>query len=91
MTNYVRPDDVYETISWLEERLRNGEFDIVDFWLEHADITQLSDTAIIGALSITFWGKKELLKRNNFLARAEPHLKKNLGEDRANKLLLYRR
>lgn len=91
MTEYKRSDDVYKTISWLENRLSNGEFDIVDFWLEHADITLMSDAAIIGALSMTFHGKHELTKRDSFLARAEPHLKKNLGEERANKLLKYRR
>lgn len=91
MTERERPDDVYETISWLEERLSDGEFNIVDFWLEHADLNQLSDTAIIGALSMTFWGKKELTKRDGFLARAEPHLQRNLGQIRAENLLKNRR
>ncbi len=86
-----RSDDCYQVIAWLEERLSDGEFDIVDFWLEHAELDQLSDTAIIGALSMTFHGKHELTKRDGFLARAEPHLKKNLGEERAEKLLFRRR
>jgi hypothetical protein len=84
-------NDVYEVISWLEDKLSDGEFDVVDFWLEHAELDQLSDTAIIGALSMTFWGKEKLFKRDGFLARAEPHLKKNLGEERAERLLFRRR
>ena len=86
-----RPDDVYLIISWLEDRLSNGEFHIVDFWLEHAELEQISDAGIIGVLSMTFHGKHELTKRNGFLARAEPILKKNLGEERAEKLLKHRR
>lgn len=84
-------NDVYETISWLEGHLREGSFFIVDFWLENADLNQLSDTAIIGALSMTFHGKQELTKREGFLARAELHLKRNLGEERAENLLKNRR
>jgi hypothetical protein len=88
---YKRPDDTYEIISWLEERLSDGEFHIVDFWLEHAELDQMSDTGIIGALSMTFHGKHELTKRDGFLLRAEVHLKDSLGIERANKLLKHRR
>jgi len=84
-------DDCYEVISWIEEQFRNGDFNIVDIWLANVGITMLSDTAIIGALSMTFWGKEKLFKRNDFLARAEPHLIKNLGKERAEKLLSNRR
>jgi hypothetical protein len=82
---------VEEVLGWLEERLRYGEFHIVDLWLDNADPNCLNSTAIIAALSITFHGKDKLTKRDGFLALAEPLLKERLGEERANKLLLHRR
>lgn len=82
---------VEEVLFWLEERLRHGEFNIVDLWLDNADPNCLNSTAILAALTITFWGKDKLTKRDGFLALAEPLLKERLGEERANKLLLHRR
>lgn len=66
-------------------------FMLWDFWLENAELHQMSPTGIIGALSMTFHGKHELVKRDEFLARAEVYLKDSLGIERANKLLKHRR
>lgn len=78
-------------LEWLEERLREGHFDIVDMWLSNVDLTLLNSTSILAALTITFWGKDKLTKRDDFLERIKPLLKERLGEERANKLLLHRR
>jgi hypothetical protein len=82
---------VEAVLGWLEERLREGHFNIVDMWLEKVPIEALNSTSIIAALTITFWGKDKLTQRDGFLARVEPVLKERLGEERANKLLLHRR
>jgi len=78
-------------IALLEEHLSNGDFQFVDNWFDHADLDALSPTSIIGALSISYWGKKELTRREAFLQRAEIVLKEKLGEERAEKLLFRRR
>ncbi len=52
---------VEEVLFWLEERLREGNFAIADLWLDNADPNCLNSTAILAALTITFWGKD---KRN---------------------------
>ncbi len=82
---------VENTISFLEENLRMGNFLVVDDWLSSIDISSLNSASIVGALSITFWGKDKLSKRDYFLARAEEQLNKNLGSKRAFKLLENRR
>jgi len=78
-------------IALLEEHLSNGDFQFVDNWFDHADLDALSPTSIVGALSISYWGKKELTRREAFLQRAEIVLKEKLGEERAEKLLFRRR
>ena len=78
-------------IALLERHCSAGEFNLVDDWFDHADLDALSPTSIIGALSITYWGKKELTRRDAFLQRAEIVLKEKLGEERAEKLLFRRR
>jgi len=78
-------------IALLEKHLSNGDFQFVDNWFDHADLDALSPTSIIGALSISYWGKKELTRREAFLQRAEIVLKEKLGEERAEKLLFRRR
>lgn len=75
----------------LEEHLSDGDFTFVDNWLSYADLDALSDVSIIGALSITYWGKENLSRRDGFLKRAEVVLKKRLGEERAERLLKNRR
>lgn len=80
-----------EVIELLEEHLSDGDFTFVDGWLDRADLDVLSPTSIIGALSITYWGKKDLTRRDAFLQRAEIVLKDKLGEERAEKLLKNRR
>jgi hypothetical protein len=80
-----------DIIFLLEERLRNGDFAFVDNWLDRADLDSLASVSIIGALTITYWGKQELTRRDAFLQRAEVVLKRNLGEERAEKLLCRRR
>jgi len=82
---------VEQVIALLEERLRNGDFAFVDSWLNYADLDALSEASIIGALSITYWGKDKLSTRDAFLKRAEVVLKERLGEERAEKLLKRRR
>lgn len=78
-------------IALLEEHLSDGDFAFVDNWFDYADLDALSPTSIIGALSISYWGKKELTRRDAFLQRAEVVLKEKLGEERAEKLLKNRR
>lgn len=78
-------------IALLEQHLSDGDFAFVDSWFDHADLDALSPTSIIGALSISYWGKKELTRRDAFLQRAEIILKAKLGEERAEKLLKNRR
>lgn len=78
-------------IALLEEHCRDGDFAFVDSWFDHADLDALSPTSIIGALSITYWGKDKLTRRDPFLQRAEVVLKEKLGEERAEKLLKHRR
>lgn len=78
-------------IALLEEHCSDGDFAFVDNWFDHADLDALAPVSIIGALSITFWGKKELTRRDAFLQRAEIVLKDKLGEERAEKLLKNRR
>jgi len=78
-------------IALLEEHLSDGDFQFVDNWFDHADLDALSPASIIGALSISYWGKKELTRREAFLQRAEIVLKDKLGEERAEKLLFRRR
>lgn len=82
---------VERVIALLEEHCRNGDFAFVDGWFDHADLDELSPTSIIGALTITYWGKQELSRRDAFLKRAEIVLKEKLGEERAEKLLARRR
>jgi len=82
---------VEEVIALLETNLSAGNFDIVDLWLKNADLTELNSAAIIGALTMTYWGKDKLVNRQEFLNKAEPLLKERLGEERAEKLLLRRR
>lgn len=82
---------VEDTIIFLENLLRNGEFATVDEYLSSVNLETLSSTSILGALTITFWGKDKLSKREQFLKRSEVILKKNLGETRAEKLLRWRR
>jgi hypothetical protein len=78
-------------IALLEEHLSDGDFAFVDLWFDHADLDALSPTSIIGALSISYWGKDKLTRREAFLQRAEIVLKEKLGEERAEKLLFRRR
>ena len=78
-------------IALLEEHLSNGDFQFVDNWFDYADLDALSTTSIIGALSISYWGKDKLSRRETFLQRAEIVLKEKLGEERAEKLLFRRR
>lgn len=80
-----------DVIMLLEEHLSDGDFTFVDNWLAYADLDALSDVSIIGALSITYWGKEDLSRRDGFLKRAEVVLKKRLGEERAERLLKNRR
>lgn len=87
----VDQKQVEDVIMLLEKHLRDGDFGFVDSWLDRADLETLSSAAILGALTITFWGKEELSRRDDFLKRAEVVLKKNLGEERAEKLLVRRR
>jgi len=75
----------------LEHHLSDGDFAFVDAWFDHADLDVLSPTSIIGALSISYWGKDKLSRRDQFLQRAEVVLKAKLGEERAEKLLFRRR
>jgi len=78
-------------IALLEEHCSDGDFAFVDNWFDHADLDALSPTSIIGALTITYWGKQELTRRDAFLQRAEIVLKDKLGEERAERLLCRRR
>jgi len=80
-----------ETIGLLEKHLRDGDFTFVDEWLSNTDLTALSDASIVGALTITYWGKGKLAKRDEFLQRAEDQLIIHLGKERAEKLLERRR
>lgn len=82
---------VEEVIAFLEEHCSDGDFAFVDRWFDHADLEVLSPTSIVGALSITYWGKNELTRRDAFLQRAEIVLKEKLGSERAEKLLFRRR
>lgn len=78
-------------VSLLEAQLREGNFDYVDKWMDHVDVESLADVSILGVLTITFWGKDKLSRRDAFLQRAEIILKQRLGEERAEKLLVRRR
>lgn len=82
---------VEQVLILLEENLRHGNFQTVDYWLDSTDLESLCDAAILAALSITYWGKESLSRRDAFLKRAEIVLKKNLGEERSEKLLVRRR
>lgn len=78
-------------IELLEDHLSDGDFAFVDSWFDHADLDALAPVSIIGALSISYWGKDKLTRREAFLQRAEIVLKEKLGEERAEKLLFRRR
>jgi hypothetical protein len=78
-------------IALLEEHLSDGDFQFVDNWFDYADLDALAPVSIIGALSISYWGKDKLTRREAFLQRAEIVLKEKLGEERAEKLLFRRR
>lgn len=82
---------VENVIALLEEHLRNDDFTFVDNWMTYADLDTLSEASILGALTITFWGKDKLTTRDKFLKRAEYVLKARLGDERAEKLLKNRR
>lgn len=75
----------------LEPLLRKGEFTVVDAWLAREDPEDLDPVATLAALTITFWGKDKLTKRDLFLERAEVALKRQLGTQRAEALLRHRR
>jgi hypothetical protein len=88
MSDQAQLEDV---IVLLEGHLSDGNFIFVDNWFDCADLDALSPTSIIGALSISYWGKDKLIRREFFLQRAEVVLKEKLGEERAEKLLFGRR
>jgi len=83
--------EVEKIIDYLEENLRNSNFEAVDTWLNTSIVSELTDAGIIAALTISYWGKEKLTQREDFLSRAEPILKERLGEERAEKLLRFRR
>jgi len=78
-------------IALLEEHLSDGDFQFVDNWFNYADLDALAPVSILGALTISYWGKDKLTRRESFLQRAEIVLKEKLGEERAEKLLKNRR
>jgi hypothetical protein len=80
-----------QVITDLEHSLRSGNFEWVDLWFDNIDIKKLSEACIIAALTITFYGKNKLVRRDAFLQCAEVILKERLGEDRVEKLLKNRR
>ena len=63
-------------LTWLEERLRTNHFDEVDRWLDATDFDAFSPVVTIGILSLTFWGKGVLKRRDAFPKRAEIALRK---------------
>lgn len=81
----------YELLDWLETNLSNSHFNVVNDYLKNIDIESLYSTDILLVLTITFYAKDKLINRNEFLEKAELILIKRLGEDRAEKLLFYRR
>lgn len=78
-------------VTVLEYELRNGNVSRVDNVLSLLDPEVLTPLIIIGILTITFWGKDYLTKRAEFLAKAEIALPKQLGTERAERLLQNRR
>ncbi len=88
MTDSKRMVDI---LLFLEGLLSNGNFDKVDSYLDSVDLGTIGNVSIIAILSITYHGKDKLAKRDLFLERAEVFLKDNLGEERAENLLRWRR
>lgn len=78
-------------IDTFEGLLSDGQFQEVDTLLDRFDPTRCASVVSLGILSITFWGKKELKRRDAFLEKAEPHMRKEWGDVRAESLLHRRR
>jgi len=81
----------YDLLGWLEKNLREGNFSIIDKYLNDTSVNDLESVDILIILTITFWGKDNLPNRNIFLQRSEHVLKARLGVERGESLLKYRR
>jgi hypothetical protein len=90
-----RQVEVY--MSYYEEALRAardgyGVYSTVDHMLDNAKPEEMTPSAILAVLSITWHGKSFLTRRDAFFERAEPIFRAKIGDDtRADKLLENRR
>jgi hypothetical protein len=74
-------------LSELEEQLSLSNFSYVDTLLTLLDVDRMTSRTILGALSLTWHGKKDLLCRDSFIKRSRFRLECLLGTERTAKLL----
>lgn len=74
-----------------EEALRLGKFDEVDRMLDDQVVDMLPPAPLLTVLTLTWYGKAHLNRREAFLERAEKSLRERLGDERTENLLRNRR
>lgn len=74
-----------------EDKLRAGKWDEVDRMLDDQLVDSLSEATLLTVLTLTWFGKSYLKRRDDFMERAERSLRNRLGDERAENLLRNRR
>ena len=77
-------DTLYEEF---DEALLNGEFEAVDIYLRHANVSRYRVETLVGFLTITFAWKESLKERAGFYDRVKARVE-NSYPDRAEKILM---
>ena len=75
----------------LEEHLRISQFSAVDRVFMSLNVSGADPAELLGILTLTFYAKDRLAERAFFLERVEIELRRQLGGERAEKLLETRR
>ena len=83
--------DVEDAMMVFEWLLRSGKFNVVSVLLDDTDPETMDPAETLGILTITYHGKERLPRRDAFVARAEKAMVRQLGSERAMKLLETRR
>lgn len=77
-------DILYEEF---DEALLNGEFEAVDIYLRHANVSRYRVETLVGFLTITFVWRDSLKERAGFYDRVKARVEKSYP-DRAEKILM---
>jgi len=70
----------------VDDQLLEGNFGVVDDWLEQLDVDTMSSDIIAAWLSITLAAREKLHNRADFVVRAEARLVR-LGSNQINRLM----